>query len=283
MQESNDISAEPEREGSHEVDPMAQMLESPLSVQVVERPPYIVAQWIGTGDDTSLEVARKAVAELSGRLSERLVLELGRFTEVADSLVLALASLVAECQRQGRDICLVRCSDELYARLRQAGVAGGITHAGSLMAATQGMCDGSSSVMELHLSSSATHLYRLRQVMGVIAQRTGLSEEAEMHLRIAITEAAANAIAHGSPHGARNHVRVSFNLDPGALIVDVADQGPGFDPDSIPVPDVDGVDQRGYGLMLIRRSVDRVEFFRDESGMLVRMTRWLDPAPDEEE
>lgn len=281
MQERDDIPTEMGREGNHEVDPMAQLMEPPLSVQVVERPPYIVAQWVGTGDDNSLEVARKAVAELSGRLSERLVLELGRLTEVADSLVLALASLVAECQRQGRDVCLVRCSDELYARLRQAGVAGGIAHAGSLMAATHGLCDGSSSVMELHLSSSAAHLYRLRQVMGVIAQRAGLSEEAEMHLRIAVTEAAANAIAHGSPHGARNHVRVSFNLDPGALIVDVADQGPGFDPESVPTPDADGIDQRGYGLKLIRKSVDRVEFFRDDSGMLVRMTRWLDSDASE--
>ncbi len=252
--------------------------EAPLSVQVVERPPYLVAQWIGTGHETSLEVARRAVAELSARLSERLVLELGRLTDVADGLVLALAGLVTEWQRHGRDVVLVRCSADLYSRLREAGVPGGVMHAGSLQAATQGVCDEASSVMELHLSSSPVHLYRLRRVVEVVAQRAGLSAESELQLKAAVTEAAANAVAHGSPLGERNHIRVSFNLSPDALIVDVADQGPGFDPQAVERPDLDLLDASGLGLHLIRNSVDRVEFFRDHAGMLVRMTKWLGSA-----
>lgn len=249
--------------------------EAPLSVQVLEQPPYLVAQWIGAGHESSLEVARKAVAELSERLSERLVLELGRLTDVADGLVLALAGLVTEWQRHGRDVVLVRCSADLYSRLRLAGVPGGVMHAGSLLAATQGVCDETSSVMELHLSSSPVHLYRLRRVVGVVAQRAGLSEESELRLKAAVTEAAANAVAHGSPLGERNHIRVSFNLGPDALIVDVADQGMGFDPEAIASPDLLALEGSGLGLHLIRNSVDRVEFYRDHAGMLVRMTQWL--------
>jgi len=57
-----------------------------------------------------------------------------------------------------------------------------------------------------------------------------------------------------------------------------ADQGPGFDPTGVPVPRPDEFQERGYGLHMIRQSMDRVEFFRDSQGMLVRMTKFVEPS-----
>jgi anti-sigma regulatory factor (Ser/Thr protein kinase) len=31
----------------------------------------------------------------------------------------------------------------------------------------------------------------------------------------------------------------------------------------------------GFGLLMMRQSMDRVEFYRDDRGMLVRMTKYL--------
>jgi anti-sigma regulatory factor (Ser/Thr protein kinase) len=59
------------------------------------------------------------------------------------------------------------------------------------------------------------------------------------------------------------------------LIVDVADQGPGFDPSGVPTPVATDLREHGYGLCMMRQSVDRLEFYRDDRGMLVRMTKFL--------
>src|SRR5205814_6640469 len=152
---------------------------------------------------------------------------------------------------------------------------GSIAHAGSLSAATRGLAGDPANIVDLYVRSSPELLHRLRNVVSAVAREARLSEEQEMQLKMAVTEAAANAILHGSPEGPRNHVRVSFHLDPGLLIVDVADQGRGFDPGKVPPPAPAEMKEHGYGIHLIRQAVDHVEFFRDEGGMLVRMTKRL--------
>jgi anti-sigma regulatory factor (Ser/Thr protein kinase) len=102
----------------------------------------------------------------------------------------------------------------------------------------------------------------------------------ESAVKLAVTEAAANAIKHGSPEGPRNHVQVSFHLDPTLLIVDVADQGNGFDPHNTTTPPPGEADH-GLGLLMMQRAMDRVEFYRDERGMLVRLTKYLEQGARE--
>jgi anti-sigma regulatory factor (Ser/Thr protein kinase)/anti-anti-sigma regulatory factor len=251
---------------------------APLAIQVIDLPPYVVGQWIGAASDTTLDIVAQGCAELLARPAEHVVLDFGRLGRVEEAATLQLARSLQQAQRMGRTVWLVRCPDDLFRCFQRHGVAGAVMHAGSLLAATQGLAGQPASTLDLHLRSAPELLRRLRSVVSALATRASLSEESALQLRAAVTEAAANAIVHGSPEGSRNHVRVSFHLERDALIVDVADQGPGFDPVAVPSPVPTDLREHGYGLHLIRESMDRVEFYRDDRGMLVRMTKFLAPS-----
>jgi len=257
---------------------------TPLLVQVLELEPYVIGQWAGTAPDGARETAREAIAELlhprtpTPWASERVVFDLGRLHDAGEAVTALLARAITEAQRLGRNVCLVRCSEKLFRRLRAGGMAGAVTHSGSLLAATQGLAGDRTSTLDLHLRSSPELLPQIRSVVAALAREAGLPERAEIQVKLAVTEAATNAILHGSPQGPRNHVHVSFHLDPETLIVDVADQGPGFDPGSVPHPRLDELPERGFGISMMERSVDRVEFYHDDRGMVVRMTKYLQPG-----
>lgn len=251
---------------------------TPLQVQVLELPPYVVGQWIGSAPEGARTDAERAAAELLARDAGDLVLDLGRLAHASEPVVSVLAGAVNQALKQGRNVCLVRCPDALFTQLRSAGMAGSIRHAGSLPAATGGLAGDPASTLDLYVRSSPEFLRRLRNVVTAIAREARLNDDVETQVKTAVTEAAANAILHGSPEGPRNHVRVSFHLEPEMLIVDVADQGKGFDPAGVRPPVPTELREHGYGIHLIRQVMDRVEFFRDETGMLVRMTKYFSPG-----
>jgi len=248
---------------------------SPLTIQVLQLPPYVVGEWRGTAPGSSRETAIEAVGELLARSGDNLVLDLSGLSEVSDPVIQALVRGMNEAQRLGRTVCLVRCPDDLYRRLQRAGAGGAVSHAGSLVAATNGLAPDPASTLDLYLRSAPEFLSRLRNVITVVAKEAGLSQSTEFELKSAVTEAAANAIRHGSPEGARNHIRVSFHLDRRALIIDIEDQGKGFDPQAVAELNVSELREDGYGLHMMRRLMDRVEFYRDDRGMLVRMTKFI--------
>jgi serine/threonine-protein kinase RsbW len=249
-----------------------------LLIQVLDMPPYVVGRLIGTATPATSDIVAQAGRELLVRAAESVVIDVSELSEIAAEVIAILSRWINEAQRKGRNVCLVRCSDHLFRRLQRAGMSGAVTHAGSLLAATQGLAGEPASTLDLYLRSTPALLHRLRSVTAAVAREAGLPEETELLLKTAITEAAANAIVHGSPKGPRNHVRISFHLEPRMLIVDVADQGPGFDPNGLRSPDLMELREHGYGLHIMKQSMDRVEFYRDDQGMLVRLTKFLQPG-----
>ena len=153
-----------------------------------------------------------------------------------------------------------------------------VRHAGSLAWSTDGLLGVAETTLSLSLSSTPAHLKRIRLVLDRLAQRVPMGAEEVQQLQTAVGEACANAITHGSPQGARNHVTVSFHLDPESLVVEVADEGPGFRPGDVPVPRVEEMPEHGFGIHMMRQLTDRLEFFRDPGGTLVRLTKFLAPA-----
>jgi len=252
---------------------------NPLSVEVQNLPPYVVGLWQGAAPKETQGTADSAVGEMLSREGATLVLDLAHLSEVSDDVLGTLARALNEAQRQGRAVSLVRCPEDLFRRLRDAGATGSMTHAGSLQAATQGLAQDVSGTLDLYLRSCPEFLARLRNVMSAVSKEARLDADTEAALNSAVTEATSNAIRHGSPEGTRNHVRVSFHLDRHTLVVDIADQGRGFDPTAVPVPQPGELRDHGYGIHMMRRTMDRVEFFRDDQGMLVRMTKYLDRPP----
>ena len=81
-------------------------------------------------------------------------------------------------------------------------------------------------------------------------------------VQLAMEEALVNAIKHGNQHDPDKLVSVSCRMTPDLLRVEIADEGPGFNPAELPDPTDDAhIDTpNGRGVMLMRSFMSRVEF-----------------------
>ena len=101
----------------------------------------------------------------------------------------------------------------------------------------------------------------LDEVLGQLeSQHWGRRDIFGIHL--AVDEALVNAMHHGNALDANKRVHFRCRLFPKKIRVEIIDEGPGFDPDSLPDPTTP---QRlgfpsGRGVMLMRAFMSRVEF-----------------------
>ncbi len=81
-------------------------------------------------------------------------------------------------------------------------------------------------------------------------------------LQVVLSEALANAILRGNQEALDKWVEVRAELRAEVIRVYVTDEGPGFDPSTVPEPiQPDQIDEAGgRGLFLIRKLVDAVQF-----------------------
>jgi serine/threonine-protein kinase RsbW len=102
--------------------------------------------------------------------------------------------------------------------------------------------------------------------------QAGLDQVDIEDLNLAVTEACANAIRHGSPEQERNTIFVMFFLAPNCVMVEIRDEGRGFDPSCQRLPLPAEMRDGGYGLHIMRQVVDAVEFTR-RRGTVVRLVK----------
>ena len=100
-----------------------------------------------------------------------------------------------------------------------------------------------------------------------------------LNFRVGVTEALANAVLYGNRSDPNKIVRVEVALESNRVVLQVVDEGPGFDPSAVPDPTLPGNLHRpgGRGLFLIRELMDEVEY--NERGNSVRLVL-LREAPD---
>ena len=96
-----------------------------------------------------------------------------------------------------------------------------------------------------------------------------------LNLAVALSEALSNAILRGNNDDPAKHVHVTARVDSVRLVVEVTDEGAGFDLEQCTLDPTtpDNVDREdGRGLFLMRQLMDRVERFDDARGNVVRLT-----------
>jgi serine/threonine-protein kinase RsbW len=96
-----------------------------------------------------------------------------------------------------------------------------------------------------------------------------------LNLPVALTEALSNAILRGNNDDPRKHVHVMARVDSEALVIEVKDEGGGFDLDECtldPTMPANLDREDGRGLFLMRKLMDTVERFDGEHGNVVRLT-----------
>jgi anti-sigma regulatory factor (Ser/Thr protein kinase) len=81
-----------------------------------------------------------------------------------------------------------------------------------------------------------------------------------------VSEAAANVILHAYRRQPGRPIELTVEADPDRASVCLCHEGEGFDPESVPAPVFDQGRESGFGLHVIRQSVDEVQYFVDERG-----------------
>jgi anti-sigma regulatory factor (Ser/Thr protein kinase) len=123
------------------------------------------------------------------------------------------------------------------------------------------------------VSSSVASISRVRRKVREFA-RVAFSDPGLTEIELAVGEALANS----AEHGGAGEIRVRCWFTEASLVVEIEDDGEGFNEVTIldrprhpqdPAP-------RGYGLMIMRHSMDRVQF--GDRGRRVRLTKLLAPS-----
>jgi len=96
-----------------------------------------------------------------------------------------------------------------------------------------------------------------------------------LNVPVALTEALSNAILRGNGDDPAKHVHVRAEVNRRRLVVEVGDEGDGFDSErlSMDPTTAENLDREdGRGLFLMRKLMDRVERVELPRGSMVRMT-----------
>jgi serine/threonine-protein kinase RsbW len=114
-------------------------------------------------------------------------------------------------------------------------------------------------VVRLTIPAKAEYIGLSRLALAGLSRVRAFSDETLADLKLALTEACSNSVRHAYD-GGEGHVDISFELREDRLIVEVADDGSGFEPGQI---DGNGGDEElsegGLGIAIIRSISDEVE------------------------
>ncbi|HUP33032.1 MAG TPA: ATP-binding protein [Gaiellaceae bacterium] len=114
--------------------------------------------------------------------------------------------------------------------------------------------------MRLTIPAKPEYISLSRLALSGLARVRALPEETLADLKLALTEACSNSVRHAYGDG-EGHVAISFELRDDRLIVEVADDGTGFEPATPRVNGDEGAElsEGGLGIAIIRSIADEVE------------------------
>jgi serine/threonine-protein kinase RsbW len=133
------------------------------------------------------------------------------------------------------------------------------------------------STVRLEIPARRDHLALVRLlVSGAVAIERRLPERRMEDLRLAVTEACANAVDAQQRHGQDASLAVAVELDDDVVAVTVTDRAGGFDLAAVePLPAATDprrlTHERGLGIALMRSLVDEVTFTGTDDGTAVRL------------
>lgn len=119
--------------------------------------------------------------------------------------------------------------------------------------------------VRLKIPARAEYITLGRLALTGLSRLRELPDETLADLKLALTEACSNSVRHAYRDGREGIVEILYDLQPDRLVIEVSDDGPGFD-----YVESDGEDgeltEGGLGLAIIRSLSDEFELGRRGSG-----------------
>ena len=118
---------------------------------------------------------------------------------------------------------------------------------------------GDAVTVRLTIPARAEYITLCRLALTGIARLRQLSDELLADLKLALTEAASNSVRHAYGDKDAGVVDISYQLFSDRLVIEVTDEGEGFDPAEAE-GDAAELSEGGLGIAIIRAIADEVEF-----------------------
>ena len=129
---------------------------------------------------------------------------------------------------------------------------------------------------ELSLPSRIETVATAAAAVAQFIGRSGMSDDAAFGIDMAVREAVTNAVLHGNRQDENKTVDIVLKSSPDAVEISVHDQGPGFNPESVPDPTTTEniLKTSGRGIFFMRSFMDEVDWLiRPGGGTTVRMLK----------
>jgi len=138
------------------------------------------------------------------------------------------------------------------------------------------MVDRAAREVRLTIPAKPEYITLGRLALTGIARLRPLGEETLGDLKLALTEACSNSVRHAYGDG-EGSVEIRYELHPNRLVIEVVDDGEGFDPHA-GRGDGDELVEGGLGIAIIRSIADELEFGvgEDGRGSRLRFVKALD-------
>lgn len=111
-----------------------------------------------------------------------------------------------------------------------------------------------------------------------LLEQMGYSQKDVFGVKLALEEALVNAIKHGNGMDPNKRVRVNCQVNQQEARITITDEGPGFDPESVPDPtDDENIEKPGgRGIMLMKAFMSTVEYGKNGNEVLLVKIRELE-------
>jgi serine/threonine-protein kinase RsbW len=137
--------------------------------------------------------------------------------------------------------------------------------------------------LSFKLASTMDSVSEIEAAAEKLTQAAGMEEDESFKVVMAVREAAVNAVLHGNNYDPSKQVTASFENTGKALVVTIADQGEGLDPETLPDPlaPENLLRGTGRGIFLIRSFLDEVHFRQLHPGTELTLVKHLSPVTTE--
>lgn len=138
--------------------------------------------------------------------------------------------------------------------------------------------------LSFKLASTMESVAEIEAAAEKLAQSAGLDEDESFRVVMAAREAAVNAVLHGNNYDPNKQVSASFENTGNSLVITIADEGEGLDPEKLPDPlaPENLLRGTGRGIFLIRSFLDEVHFRQLHPGTELTLVKHLTPAKGQE-
>ena len=127
-------------------------------------------------------------------------------------------------------------------------------------------------VQVIKIASTLQSVYEVEHFLNAVFKDLGFSRKIYCKIYLAVTEAVNNAIIHGNGKDKSKSVLISFHDYNDYFIVQIEDEGKGFDYAVVPDPrDPKNIrKESGRGIFIMKQYADKVNF--ENEGSMVQLT-----------